>query len=489
MLKLMKLRAGSSVAGVPGLRGRWALALLGAGLSLLAVEASAQNVLWEDYRGQNNVPGDGQYIGTAGAPKFQNYPNTGAMAPFRALTANPANAARTGTSANINFRESPRRNTALCDRGDSGSIACQHQAMGRVLYALISIPQAGNYTLRAAHDDNLVVELSSDYTNTNYRNAIYDIPVGALGEWTSNDTTFEAIGTFSAVNANSCALIRVYWTNQDGANHNRLQWTTPGGTTEIVPASAFRNPSLSASASTCNGSIANNAITLNKVLGSPRLNANDQFTIQIGTSAAGGTVLSAVTSGAGTGQQASTGSFPASIGTTYYLREVMAAGSVSALSAYTATMACTRNGAAFTPTVVDAALRRWSVSAAANDQIVCAITNTAPIANLSINKSNSAGSVISGGMTTYTIVARNEGPSAANGAVVSDNWASLPGGGLDCSTAAGGTLTCATAAGAGGCPATPTPADLQSGVAITPFPVGGSVTFTLTCKVTATGNP
>ncbi len=460
-------------------------------LVLMPGGAMAQNVLWEDYRGESSVATDANYIGPPGRPKFTNNPNGIAMAPFRALTANPANAARTGTSANIDFRQSPANQTALCNSaagtGWQNSDACRYQAQGRVLYALISFPQAGSYTLSAAHDDNLVVELSTDYANTNYRSASYDIPVGALAEWTTNDETFEEVGSFNAANANSCALIRVYWTNQNGVNHNRLRWTRPnagpGTTTEIVPASAFRDPSLPTSANGCNGSITGNgtAVTLNKVLGSPRLNSGDQITIEIGTTQAGGTVRSATTSGTGTGQQASTGAFPAATGTTYYLREVMASGSVSTLTAYAAGIACTRNGTAFAPTPEGApANRRWSVVPAANDQIVCTITNTAPMADLSITKSNGASEVTTGDTTMYTIVVTNNGPAAANNAMVRDPAVS----GLDCTS-----LTCSATGGAD-CPDPISVAGLQgSGLVIPALPNEGSVTFQQTCTVTATGLP
>lgn len=450
-------------------------------LLLLPGMAAAQNVLWEDFRGEDNVPGDTSYIGAPGAPKFQNFPNSGAMAPFRTLAANPADAARSGSSPNIDFLGSTASQSSLCNNGSSGSDACLHQAQGRVLHALIQFPAAGNYTLRAAHDDNLVVELSTDYTNLNFRNASYDIPVGSLSEWTANENTFATIGTFSAASANSCALIRVFWTNQGGINHNRLQWTRPGNVTEIVPASAFRNPSLPTSADGCNGSITGNgtAITLNKVLGSPRLDADDQFTIQIGTTQAGGTVRSAVTSGAGTGQQASTGAFPAATNVTYYLREVMAPGSASVLTSYAAEIACTRNGTPFVPTQVGSpANRRWSVTPAANDQIVCSITNTAPTADLEIAKASDVSAVLSGGQVQYTLVATNHGPDAATGAVVND----APGTGITC--AAASVVACSSTATPSACPTSPSPLTVQAllgGVALGTLAAGDSVTFSYTC--------
>lgn len=461
--------------------GRGALAGLACALLLLPAVAAAQNVLWEDFRGLDNVPADGVYVGAPGAPKFQNFPNSGAMAPFRALAANPANAARSGSSPDINFLGSNASASALCNNGAPGSQACVHQAQGRVLHALIQFPEAGAYTLRAAHDDNLVVEFSTDYTNTSFRSASYDIPVGALSEWTANENTYATIGTFTAANAGSCALVRVFWTNQGGINHNRLQWTTPSNVTQIVPASAFRNPSLPDSANGCNGSITGNgtAVTLNKVLGSPRLDGADQFTIEIGTSPAGGTVRSAVTTGSGTGQQASTGAFPAATNVTYYLREVMAPGSASALTAYAAEISCTRSGTPFTPTPVGPpGNRRWSVTPAANDQIVCSITNTAPMADLEMAKTTDAPNVASGDEVGYTLVVTNHGPDAATGATVTD----VPGTGVTCP--AGGAVACASTATPSACPASPGPLTIQAlldGVALGTLPVGDSVTFSYTC--------
>ncbi|MFT3763525.1 MAG: hypothetical protein QM761_13160 [Pseudoxanthomonas sp.] len=459
--------------------------VFGAGFAcalLLPGLAAAQNVLWEDYRGDNGVADDADYIGAPGAPKFPNYPNDTAMAPFRALTADPGNAARTGSSPNIDFRQSSTSQAALCD-SDQGSLsdeACLYQAQGRVLYSRISFPEAGAYTLAAAHDDNLVVELSSDYTNPNYRTASYDLPVGQLAAWTLNDVTFEDVGSFNAASANSCALIRVYWTNQEGINHNRLQWTKPDGTTEIVPASAFGDPSVPADPAECTGSITGEgrAITLNKILGSARLDSSDQFVIEIATSQAGGTVRSAATSGSGTGQQASTGAFPAAASTTYYLREAMAAGSASALTGYTAAIACTNNGTAMTPTPVGSPDdRTWSVATSGgDDQIVCDITNTGPSVDLSIQKSADPTSVVSGGSVQYTVVATNNGPDAVTGAVVTDT----PGAGLTCPPA--NPVTCTSSATPSACPAGAlTVQNLLSGVALGALGDGETATFTFTC--------
>ncbi|WP_024891870.1 DUF11 domain-containing protein [Luteimonas huabeiensis] len=447
--------------------------------------AAAQNVLWEDYRGQDNVPSDANYIGTPGAPKFDNFPNNIAMPLFRALTADPANAARTGSSPNIDFRQAPQApdEPALCNStlpNWTTSTACRYQAQGRVMYSLISFPLAGTYTLQAAHDDNLVVELSTDYTNTNYRNASYDIPVGALAEYTSNDQTFATVGTFNAASPSSCALIRVYWTNQNGVNHSRLRWTLPNGTTEIVPASAFRDPSQPVSAADCNGSITGQgrALVLNKVLGTERVDPSDQFVIEIGTSPTGGTVRAAVTAGSGTGQAASTGAFPAAANTTYYLREAMAAGSVSSLAAYDTKIECSNNGAPFVPTQVGAPGDRiWSVATSGgDDQIVCSIANAARLVDLRIDKQVAADNVASGDDVEYTLVVTNDGPSAATGATVTD----APGAGLTCPAAS--PVTCSSSASPSACPAAAlTMQDLLNGVVLGALPAGASVTFGYTC--------
>jgi uncharacterized repeat protein (TIGR01451 family) len=118
------------------------------------------------------------------------------------------------------------------------------------------------------------------------------------------------------------------------------------------------------------------------------------------------------------------------------------------------------------------------------DLIDCDLINTPlPTADLRIEKTNPDTELESGASTTYTITVTNDGPDAADGAVVSDDWTTIPG--LDCSA---GPLTC-TASGTAGtqCPAAVTPAQLQAGVAIPALPNGGVVTFALTCEVTATG--
>ncbi len=106
-------------------------------------------------------------------------------------------------------------------------------------------------------------------------------------------------------------------------------------------------------------------------------------------------------------------------------------------------------------------------------------TVTVPVStNLSISKTDSASTVVSGSATVYTIVVTNNGPNAADGAVLTDPSAT----GLACSS-----LTCSAAGGAT-CPASPTVAGLQTGLTMPLFPASSSLSFALTCSVTATGS-
>jgi uncharacterized repeat protein (TIGR01451 family) len=99
------------------------------------------------------------------------------------------------------------------------------------------------------------------------------------------------------------------------------------------------------------------------------------------------------------------------------------------------------------------------------------------LADLSITKTDGVTSQNLGSVITYTIVASNAGPSAANNAVVTDPVAT----GLTKTAAA-----CTTTSGGATCPVSTTVALLESaGVVIPTLPAGGSVTFTVTATLTA----
>ena len=84
-----------------------------------------------------------------------------------------------------------------------------------------------------------------------------------------------------------------------------------------------------------------------------------------------------------------------------------------------------------------------------------------------MTKTNGVTLVSAGATTTYTVVVSNAGPDAANGAIVTDP------------AAAGLTKTSVVCAAAGGatCPASPTVAQVEAGLAIPALPFGGSVTL------------
>lgn len=115
----------------------------------------------------------------------------------------------------------------------------------------------------------------------------------------------------------------------------------------------------------------------------------------------------------------------------------------------------------------------------AQSTIVNCVFYNGPLANLSVSVTDGVSTVNSGAQTTYTITAINNGPGVGNGAIVQSPIAV----GLNCPA---GPITCAASGGAV-CPVSPTVAQLQAGLAIPTLPASGSVVFTITCNVTATG--
>lgn len=109
--------------------------------------------------------------------------------------------------------------------------------------------------------------------------------------------------------------------------------------------------------------------------------------------------------------------------------------------------------------------------------LVCTFVNEQTPPDLAITKAAAPSTVVSGGTVTYTLVASNVGATTVNDAVVSDT----PGPGLSCTTPA----TCTE--NGGSCPNSLPSGDAFTGVTIPSLPGDTSVTFTITCTVTATG--
>lgn len=391
-------------------------------LAAIAFTASAQNVLWEDYRGKTSIAPDTSYIGPAGVQRFTNNPPD--IANLATLANTPANAVRTGTSALVDYGSTP---FTLCDDRVASNLqadACRYQAMGRVMYTLVRFPNAGTYTLSVAHDDSVQVNMSADYANTAYHTALYNIPVGALGSYTTGETDFRAIGSFNAASANSCVLMRVYWVNAGGLNFNRLRWQHPsinGGVAQIIPASQFSDPSKASSSSGCAGSIVYPvpAIMLDKVVNLGRIAPNDQFTVSIRQGS--NTLRAASTSGAGTNLQASTGALQVSTGN-YVVRDEMAANSVQAIGDYDKTISCTSyqitgQQQSYTPTGTGP---DWTIAVAANTQYTCTITNTPrPVVTARKISERAVGAFTftgTNGLPSQTLTTTNAGQAVAGSA-------------------------------------------------------------------------
>lgn len=115
----------------------------------------------------------------------------------------------------------------------------------------------------------------------------------------------------------------------------------------------------------------------------------------------------------------------------------------------------------------------------------CDFTNALRQTDIQVVKTASPNPVVSSDVVTYQIVVTNNGPLAADGAVLTD----VAGVGQDCATPST-TATCSATGGAT-CPSPTVPVSslLGSGITIPTLPVGGQVTIGLQCTVSATGTP
>ncbi len=111
------------------------------------------------------------------------------------------------------------------------------------------------------------------------------------------------------------------------------------------------------------------------------------------------------------------------------------------------------------------------------------LTNLGPATLLTVTKTNNTTTVAAGSTTSYTITLANFGPANAPNSIIKDPAAT----GLNCTAA-----TCTVTAGTAVCPAG-TPAALMTalqsagGASIPTFDAGSTLSFVVTCGVTATG--
>lgn len=98
-------------------------------------------------------------------------------------------------------------------------------------------------------------------------------------------------------------------------------------------------------------------------------------------------------------------------------------------------------------------------------------------ANLAVTKNNGVNTVLAGTTTTYTVTFVNSGAFAANNAVIRD----VPSAGLS------GCSSVCTPSGGATCPVTPNNIFTGPGTTVPLFPANSTVTYQISCGVTATG--
>jgi uncharacterized repeat protein (TIGR01451 family) len=144
---------------------------------------------------------------------------------------------------------------------------------------------------------------------------------------------------------------------------------------------------------------------------------------------------------------------------------------------------CTGLGAGTaTPTISGTSGGSVLLSAAAavsGNNIVCTFTNAlVPSAGLVITKTDNKDATSTGGSNNYVVTLTNQGPSAANNAIVTD----VVGAGLTCPPT--NAVTCSVIGAGAVCPAGPlTIASLTTGVTVPTLPSAGALQFAYSCNV------
>ena len=461
---------------------RFALPMVSAllGLMVLPGTASAQSgVVFEDYAGRNYVPANPP------ATTFNN-PDINSLL---ALHASGSGVVRSGTEAGLDWPQTAPRLCVWPDTAVGGNTAlsqasCGLHAMGRMSYTVVRMPVAGNIGFYIAHDDNARVDLSTQYQlGTAYRGASWNLPVGALTSYTTDSNTFSRIGSVTSPGVGSCLLLRVAWANTGGRNYMRLGYrTVTGTTTQFFSAQDLINPTDATTiAQRCTGAVqAAPTVQLNKAIQGGRVQAADQFRLSLKLDNVAVQEANTLNANATLSMPATT--VAAGNDALVTIEETAVAGS---LAPYVASASCNNvsGGSALALTLTQIGTEtnpRWQLPPlVAGQNVTCTITNRAAASSLALSKSSTPASPWrTGQAVTYTLTARNNGPDAANGAVIRDPAVA----GLSCSS-----VNC-QASGSAQCPASPTVSQLQgTGLVLPEFPANGQVVLSLACTVTATG--
>ena len=257
--------------------------------------------------------------------------------------------------------------------------------------------------------------------------------------------------------------------------------TGVAGTVGSFAFASFNNPTLISAVLVGGGlqgpmfAIRYASVAVSSQLNGTRANPGDQFTYRI-NSVGGQTFASGTTSGAGPGPFAPAILPTVSAGYPLVINEIMAAGSVSTLANYAASLTCTNLASGTSSTALPANQNATSFtfpSLQYGDSISCVFTNTANRATAGITKTGPA-TVGAGGTLSYSLVAANAGPADASGLIVKD-----PAVANFTATA----VTCLSVSGGAQCPGASmlTVANIQGGGVIIPvLPSGSSVTLSVT---------
>lgn len=214
-------------------------------------------VLFDNYRGRDSLPAGATPV----APNYGNNDGTRTLSNLINLASGgPQNVASSGRLDDLDWSSNEQQ---LCNTR-VGNAPCAEQIQGRVAYTLVRFPTAGTYTFKAAHDDDLQVDFSTNFSAasaSNYRNFDYNVPVGGLSSYTSETSFPDIPGNFVASQDNSCYAMRVYWNNRGGLNFLRMKWVKPGGIEEIIPAANLLDPSKPESYASCANTLADIAVS------------------------------------------------------------------------------------------------------------------------------------------------------------------------------------------------------------------------------------
>ena len=283
--------------------------------------------------------------------------------------------------------------------------------------------------------------------NGNLSNALVNLPSGATVTFTATGTV--AVGTTG--NVSNTVTITGPATNSPTDPDTSNNSATDTDTTAVL-------------------------LTLAKTWANAAL--NDAVTVSVTNPTGVGTPLNAV---ANTASETDTGTpFIVTPGSQYTLTEAFSTGIADA---YARDLVCTGNSGSGAATSYTANALSGTVTIGSTATgVACTFTNTRRITDLSIEKTAAPMPATANGLVQFTMVVTNDGPAAADGAVVNDPAMA----GLDCVEAGLPAPTCSATPGSV-CPTSLTAAALQAGVAIPTLANAGVVTFGLTCRVTANG--